>query len=1151
MKMTKKNLLFSLKTETIIASIFIILFPFLITSLLHVRQQIKLSNEQFRHIVGLTEDKTAAELDSCFLAIEKSVVLASRVIFNTIDEKQIQKNPEYEKKYMDFLSDELTYLAENTKGCVAVYFRMNLEKYGGTSGVFIEYGDNKKFINIKPTDLLQYSPTDTEHVGWYYIPLWKKAPVWTAPYENKNINMYMVSYIIPMFKEGEFLGLVGMDINLATLKNIVNKVPSENMLAMLIGEDGDLVYYNQSFTLQKSVKQSAEISEMFDVFSNLKKNTLGKFNWNDKSYFGSNRKLENGMTLITSISDKEYSKTKSNQLMIFALSFLITLLFAIILLQYLMRKIIIPIKTINKTGRRLARGELGLEIPYKSNNELGELADNIQMMTSQMKEYIDYISSQAEADRKAKELALSESKNKSEFLASIYLSLHEIDLNQDTFTEIQVHSDVAKSIGTSFDHARATVRRVMEERVRDKGKEREGFMEFINFDTLEERMKGRKSIAHEFQGTIGYWCRARFILVDRNPDGTLHHVLWAIENINEEKAVRDKLQNEADRQAAASQAKSSFLANMSHEIRTPINAVLGMDEMILREAKDKTILGYAANIKNAGTSLLSIINDILDFSKIEAGKMELLPENYDISSLVVDLVNMIRERAENKGLNLILKSDPKMPKTLFGDSIRIKQCILNLLTNAVKYTKEGTITFTVGYKKLNDSNISLFVSVKDTGSGIKAEDMQKLFSPFERIEEGKNKTIEGTGLGMSIVMRMLAMMNTKLDVESEYGVGSTFSFEVEQPVIDWTEVGDITEAYKASLMQIAGYKEKLCAPKARLLFVDDTEMNLEVIKGLLKKTKMYIDTAMSGKEALEKVKGNCYDILFIDHRMPEMDGIETLHFMQKMEGNLSAGKPCIALTANAITGVKKMYLEEGFTDYLSKPVNPDKLEDMIRKYLPEDYLEEISDDEAEEENAGSDAENEFLKKLSSVEGINLDAALQNCGSARLLESTVKKYHDTIDEKADELQRFYEDEDWENYCTKVHALKSTSRLIGAMEVSEKAAELEELSNKKESDKIKEKHTPLMTLFKGFKEKLSALIKKEDDEAGKPEISAAELKEKLSKIGKAAEDFDIDLLDSLMAELSAYAHPQSFKDTFAKIRTCVENVDFIELKKILSE
>lgn len=607
------------------------------------------------------------------------------------------------------------------------------------------------------------------------------------------------------------------------------------------------------------------------------------------------------------------------------------------------------------------------------------------------------------------------------------------------------------------------------------------------------------------------------------------------------------LRSEAEKNAAANQAKSAFLANMSHEIRTPINAVLGMDEMILRESEDQTILGYAANIKHAGSNLLEIVNEILDFSKIEAGKMEIIPENYDISSLVVDLVNMISERANNKNLEFNLAADPNLPKTLFGDSVRIKQCVLNLLTNAVKYTREGSVTFSVGFEKISgvSDKIRLSVSVKDTGIGIKNEDMEKLCSPFERIEEEKNKTIEGTGLGMSIVTRLLSMMGTKLEVKSVYGEGSEFSFNVEQSVVDWTSVGDINEAYKKNAIQMAGYKEKLHAPKAHLLFVDDTEMNLEVIKGLLKKTGIKIDTALSGKKTLELVKENVYDILFIDHRMPEMDGIETLHAMQALEENKCKGKPCIALTANAISGVKQMYLSEGFTDYLSKPVDPEKLENVIRKYLPQDYIEEDSSEN--EENNSGEGDTAFIEKLKLVEEIEVTTALKNCASAELLESSLKKYVSDIDSRAEELQNLYESGDWKLYCTKIHGLKSTSRLIGALSLSAKAEYLEHCSDKEEVDEIHKKHKPFLEEFQALKEKLLPLL--QEDSGERTEISETEFLEKLNKIGDLVKDFDIDGLDSIIKELSQNAIPEKYTEKFEKIRTCVENVDFAGLKTLI--
>ncbi|MCR4764463.1 MAG: response regulator, partial [Lachnospiraceae bacterium] len=402
--------------------------------------------------------------------------------------------------------------------------------------------------------------------------------------------------------------------------------------------------------------------------------------------------------------------------------------------------------------------------------------------------------------------------------------------------------------------------------------------------------------------------------------------------------TEQKLEEDLRVAKAASEAKSAFLSNMSHEIRTPINAVLGMDEMILREAEDKEILRYAADIKNAGNTLLSLVNDILDFSKIEAGKMDILPVQYQLGSTINDLVNMLSQKAEEKGLELILDIDPGLPTGLYGDEIRIKQCVTNILTNAVKYTEKGSVTLKMGFEQLDADEISLFVSVKDTGIGIKEEEIDKLFSPFERIEEIRNRTIEGTGLGMSIVKKLLAMMDTKMNVKSVYGEGSEFSFAVKQKVTDATPIGDFAETYRKAVDSMERYRESFRAPDACVLIVDDTRMNLTVIRSLLKSTQLAVDTAESGRETLKMVCEKKYDCIFLDHRMPEMDGIETFEAMKTLKGNLNTGTPCIALTANAVAGAREEYLSRGFIDYLSKPVDPRKLEKMLIKYLPEEKV---------------------------------------------------------------------------------------------------------------------------------------------------------------------------------------------------------------------
>ena len=402
-----------------------------------------------------------------------------------------------------------------------------------------------------------------------------------------------------------------------------------------------------------------------------------------------------------------------------------------------------------------------------------------------------------------------------------------------------------------------------------------------------------------------------------------------IQSVNGE-LLRVKRQQASDN---ANRAKSAFLANMSHEIRTPINAILGMDEMILRESSEREIRSYARDIQNAGKTLLSIINDILDFSKVEEGKMEILPTQYDISSVINDLVNMVRGRAEDKGLQFTLQVDENTPTMLFGDEIRIRQCALNLLTNAVKYTEKGSVTLGVGFETRGEDRISLRFTVIDTGIGLKPGDIDRIFSPFSRVEESRNRSIEGTGLGMSITRQLLELMDSHLDVQSVYGEGSTFSFAVEQPVVKWTPIGEFAERFEADRTRHETYRESFRAPGARILVVDDMPVNLTVIKGLLKRTRIVVDTAESGEEAVRKAAQQQYDVIFIDHMMPGMDGIETLAALKELP-SMEEHTSFIALTANAVSGAREMYFEAGFSDYLAKPVDSKALEEMLMTHLP-------------------------------------------------------------------------------------------------------------------------------------------------------------------------------------------------------------------------
>ena len=630
----------------------------------------------------------------------------------------------------------------------------------------------------------------------------------------------------------------------------------------------------------------------------------------------------------------------------------------------------------------------------------------------------------------------------------------------------------------------------------------------------------------------------------------------AVENYISHIKEEAELEKELEVAKQASEAKSSFLSNMSHEIRTPINAVLGLNEMIIRESSEPGIKEYASSVKSAGNSLLSIVNDILDFSKIEAGKMDILPVTYHLSSTINDLINMVSAKAKDKGLELLMNIDETLPSSLVGDEIRLKQCVTNILSNAVKYTEKGSVTLNVTWRKAKeDDNIFLKFQVIDTGIGIKEEDLDKLYSPFERIEEIRNRSIEGTGLGMSIVKKLLALMDTRLEVKSVYGEGSDFSFEVRQQVASWEPLGDFREKYRQFLASQKEYHESFTAPEALILVVDDTPINLTVVKGLLKKTLISIDTAESGFETLEMIKKKKYDIIFIDHRMPEMDGIETLERMKGMEDNLCVETPCIALTANAGAGAKDEYLKAGFSDYLSKPVDGALLENMIREYLPPQKVKEPlpqfgADKEEGKDEAPEDIDYNRQDELNLLQGIELSQGIKNCGSRDLLKEVVKEFLISIPSKADHIEGFAKEKDYRNYTVAVHALKSSARLIGALELSDMAAYLEQCGNEENETEIAEKTPELLLLYRSYTEKLSAIEEKKDD-ASLPMIPEEELKGALSDMRELLEAYDFDTADGIMQMLSEYSIPESYREKYERVRELMAAVDRDELLKILED
>ena len=734
-------------------------------------------------------------------------------------------------------------------------------------------------------------------------------------------------------------------------------------------------------------------------------------------------------------------------------------------------------------------------------------------------------------------------------ISNIYLTVHEVDIVNDTFTEVKSQIDAVNDIvGQTRDHAQDMMNKVMTNVTDPEFIDK--ILKFINFSTLAKRMRKTDTIIIEYLNSERLWRRGRFLASRRDEKNRLTHVMWLTEDIDEEKRSRDILIDQSERALAASEAKSSFLSNMSHEIRTPINAVLGMNEMILRECDDNNILAYSESIRTAGNTLLGIINDILDFSKIEAGKMEIIPVDYDISSVINDLVNMVQTRADDKGLILVLDFNKEMPKLLHGDEVRIKQVVTNILTNAVKYTEKGSVTFGINYEKIEDEpdSVLLKITVKDTGIGIKEEDMKKLFSEFERIEEERNRNVEGTGLGMNITQRLLEMMGSSLNVESIYGLGSKFSFTLKQTVVKWDALGDYEAAYRESLSERKKYQEKFTAPDATVLVVDDTPMNLMVFKSLLKRTCVKIDTADSGSAGLALSADKKYDIIFLDHMMPEKDGIETLHDMRASNADRNKETPVICLTANAISGAREQYLAAGFNDYLTKPIDSAKLEEMLLEYLP-DY--KILGPGAVQPETAADSDDIIPKFVRDIAEIDIEAGIRNNGDEEAYIETLKTYAEMVGGHIDDIERFMTADDIENATIKIHALKSTSRIIGAADIGELAQRLETAGKANDTETLNNELGGLLERCRKLGEQLSPLVesRSEEEDESLPLIPEEELHEAYNLIKEANASFQLENVNEIAESLKGYRIPDAEKERVRNIIKAVSELEYDKLPEII--
>lgn len=579
-------------------------------------------------------------------------------------------------------------------------------------------------------------------------------------------------------------------------------------------------------------------------------------------------------------------------------------------------------------------------------------------------------------------------------------------------------------------------------------------------------------------------------------NANLDHMITQVE---ESRAVAD----------AANKAKSDFLANMSHEIRTPINAILGFDTMILRESSDDMIAKYAQNIRTAGQSLLSIINDVLDFSKIESGRMEITPSEYDLNTMINDVMNMMIMKGNDKGLDVRVEVDPGLPSRLFGDDVRIRQILINLLSNAVKYTEYGSVVLKLS-GTVDGDRLQLRVDVSDTGIGIREEDIGVLFEKYMRIEDSHNRYVEGSGLGLNITARLLALMDSHLEVASKYGEGSTFGFTITQQIISPEPIGafDLNLSVDADL---SVYTSSFSAPEADVLIVDDNEMNRKVIISLLKQTGIRFDEAEGGYSCLRQTEVKKYDLILLDHMMPDLDGVRTLHMMRDSESNANRFTPIIVMTANAITGAREEYAKAGFDGYISKPVNPDRLEKMLHDYLPADKLF-----------AGPVAVPGLISPddLPETDGMDNTVALRNLAGTALVIESMKMFTGTATREAGILQSLYETisrrtgrisaADLDAFRIKVHAMKTSAATIGALTLASLAKYLEFAARDGHTDRISAVTPVLLEEWLAFADRLRNTLEK------LPQNSAPDSK---GAVGKAP---DTDILPRLLNELDTTIH-----------------------------
>lgn len=705
--------------------------------------------------------------------------------------------------------------------------------------------------------------------------------------------------------------------------------------------------------------------------------------------------------------------------------------------------------------------------------------------------------------------------------------------------------------------------------------------------------------------------------------------------------------------------KSDFLANMSHEIRTPMNAIIGMAEMALRGDLPPAAREYVNQIKLSGKNLLSIINDILDFSKLESGKMDILVSEYEPMSMINDVANIVMSYIHEKDVQFILDVSPDIPRQLLGDSLHIKQVLLNIAGNAVKFTKSGYVIIKIDTTKESDGEVVIRMTVQDTGIGVKKEDMEKLFQSFQQIDSKRNRNLEGTGLGLAISQQLLRLMMGKIEVESNYRKGSKFTFQLPQRVasckpsitlkepipkavaglaadpvfqaqlkkdirrmkiqyiaLDTEEelnsldsqeckflfvespmltdfikdfVGNHPEMtgvliidfrdavrelppnflvvkkplYSLNLAMIFNEESinenynnvtdedyEFIAPEARILIVDDNPVNLTVAEGLLKPLQLKIETAQSGKEAINKVSQRKYDLIFMDHQMPDLDGIKTTHIIRRFHPEY-AQIPIIAFSAQTSTETEIMFLNEGLNDCVAKPFELRMMISTLKRWLPKEKIQKVSSDKEElEETASAPA----APYIPVIEGLDVESALKLLGSEKLLWEVLKDYYRIIRKKADLIREYEQKEDLKKYTVEVHALKSASKQIGAMQLSALAADLEQAGNMQNVEMIHQYTDSLLEQYLHLDKVLTPYFAEDDivplKEAAQP-ITKEMLQRVFHDMHEAITELDFDQVEGILLEMDAFCYEGWRKEFYSRLKEAAEEIDVETCESILEE